>query len=94
MKYGPRLNKWSIEIHAQHDARVRNPFAFRFVFGICKFLEFPKEGEVIKKGKYKGFIYFFDISFMVVVQVFTKNWNDRLFRFILPIKIKPLLRWY
>lgn len=94
MRYGPNLNKWSIEIHAQRDYRLGNPFAWRFVFGVCKFLRFPAEGEIIKKGKYKGFIYFFDISFIVVVQVWTKYWNNRRFRFIFPIKIKPLLRWY
>ena len=56
MKIEKELNKWQIICHLKKDFCCF-PYKFIFEFGIFNIQKFPKEGEMLSKTYYKGFLF-------------------------------------
>lgn len=50
------LNKWQVIWEFHRDFYSTDPFAYTARIGIIKIISYPKEGNVLTKESYKGFV--------------------------------------
>jgi len=60
------LNKWQFIFNYGEEPNYYNPFLRILDFGIIKLTSIPKEGDSIKKRKYKGFL--ISVSFFIPIK--------------------------